>query len=89
MKKYIPSFSITLILISCQILGLIYREYSTYFLCLGLLLITPILTLSMIKIRKEDKLNGTQNFKLSIAALLIALFIFGVCYFLLLQNYEF
>lgn len=88
MKKYIPSISITLVLISCQVLGLIYREYSTSCLYLGLILITPIVIFSMIKQRKEDKLNGTKNFQTSITGLLIAQVIFGVCYFILMQNYK-
>jgi len=88
MKKYIPSISITLILISCQVLGLIYREYTTSFLYLGLILITPIVIFSMIKQRREDKLNGTKNFQTSITGLLIAQVIFGVCYFILMQNYK-
>jgi len=88
MKKYIPSISITLVLISCQVLGLIYREYSTSFLYLGLILITPIVIFSMIKQRKEDKLNGTKIFQTSITGLLIAQVIFGVCYFILMQNYK-
>ena len=88
MKKYIPSISITLILISCQVLGLIYREYTTSFLYLGLILITPMVIFMLIKLRKEDKLNGTKNFQTSITGLLIAQVIFGVCYFILMQNYK-
>ncbi len=85
MKKYIPSISITLVLISCQVLGLIYRKYSTSFLYLGLILITPIVILSMIGLRKEDKLNGTKEFQSSLYRLLFIGVAMLVIYFVTIQ----
>jgi hypothetical protein len=81
-KKNIASISIILIFVLSQVIGLIYPEYYRYFMYLGLILVTPIVILGLIKQRKEDKLNGTQNFQSAISRMLIIAVILGVFYFI-------
>jgi hypothetical protein len=47
----------------------------------------PFLIFDLIKKRKEDKIEGTQHFKLSIYNILIAAAIMGVLFFLIHSDY--
>lgn len=88
MKKHLTTIRITIIFVVCQVMGSIYQEYYRYFMYLGLILTTPIVILGLIKQRREDKLNGTQNFQSAITRMLIMGVMLGVFYFITKQNYR-
>lgn len=87
-KKYItPTTIIFLWGLILILISLLSPEYTRYYLYLSLILIIPIMTLSLIKQRKEDKLKGTKEFQSSIYRMLIVAVIMVVFYFITKQNY--
>jgi len=87
-KKYItlPSF-ITLfcIIINC-VIALTFPEYTRYFLYVSILVLIPFIIVDLIKKRKEDKNNDTENFKFSVYNILISIVILGVLFFVINNN---
>ncbi len=87
-KKYFTSTSIIflwgLILVATSLL---YSEYTRYYLYLSIIVIIPIMIYSLIKQRKEDKLNDTTEFQSSIYRMLFLAIILGVFLFITKMNY--
>jgi len=90
MKKYFTPLSIIVILallihlVISQIWG---REYARYYMYLLILIMIPFLILKLVKQRREDKVNGTQDFKLSLYNILMTVVIMGILFFLINSNY--
>ncbi len=68
-------------------ISLLYAEYTRYYLYLSIILIIPIMTLSLVKQRKQDKLNNTKEFQSSIYRMLFMAVVMVVFYFITKQNY--
>jgi L-asparagine transporter-like permease len=87
-KKYITPTSIIflwgLILI---MISLLYPEYTRYYLYLSIIVIIPIAIISLIKQRKEDKVNDTKEFQSSIYRMLFMAVILGVFFFITKMNH--
>ena len=87
-KKYITPTSIIflwgLILIA---ISLLYPEYTRYYLYLSVILIIPISTINLIKQRKEDKLNGTNEFRSSIYRMLFVAVVLLAFFLITKQDY--
>jgi hypothetical protein len=49
----------------------IYPNYTRPFLYLSLIIIIPLAIMNLVKQKKEDKLNGSDNFRQSIYRMLI------------------
>nr|WP_315156600.1 hypothetical protein [uncultured Flavobacterium sp.] len=65
----------------------VYPDYTRYFLYLSIPIITVLAIINLIKQKKEDKLNGTKNFRQSIYRMLIIAAILGVFFFVTEQNH--
>ncbi|MDR7371536.1 ABC-type multidrug transport system fused ATPase/permease subunit [Flavobacterium aquidurense] len=86
-KEYIPSIIISLLWVLSQVMDYIYeRKYTLYFFCLFLILVIPVIIFTIIKQRKEDKLNNTTEFQSSIYRILFLVFLI-VIFFVTKQNY--
>lgn len=89
-KKYINTEGVIVLLgllihlVISQILG---REYARYFMYVLILIMIPFIIFNLVKQRKEDKTNGTENFKLSIYNILIATVFMGILFFVINSNY--
>ncbi|PXY47274.1 hypothetical protein DMB68_09040 [Flavobacterium hydrophilum] len=68
-------------------ISLLYPEYTRYYLYLSIIVIIPTAIISLIKQRKEDKLNGTKEFQSSIYRMLFLVVILGVFFFITKMNY--
>ena len=89
LKQYITLsgvISFSLILMSFLV-SFIYPEYTRYFYYVAIIIMIPFIIVDLIKKRKEDKIEGTQHFKLSIYNILIAAAIMGVLVFLIHSDY--
>lgn len=62
-------------------------EYARYFMYFLLLVIIPIIIINMIKQRKEDKLNGTNEFQNGILRIGILSIVLIAFYFLTGQDH--
>lgn len=89
MKKYITitNIGIFFILIPWMILSLVFPEYNRYFSYAVIVLIIPFLIFKLVKQRKEDKANGTQDFQFSIYNILMAMVFMGILFYLIHSNY--
>lgn len=87
-KKYItlPSFVTLFCIIILWTISLTFPEYSRYFLYLSILVLIPIIISDLIKKRKEDKNDGTENFKFSVYNILISVAILGILFFVISKN---
>jgi len=87
-KKYVTPTSIIhlwgLILVT---ISLLYPEYTRYYLCLSIIVIIPIAIISLIKQRKEDKLNDTTEFQTSLYRMLFFAVALGVFFLMTKMNY--
>lgn len=87
-KKYVTPTSIIflwgLILVAIPLLS---PEYTRYYLLLSIIVIIPTAIISLIKQRKEDKLNDTTEFQSSIYRMLFMAVILGVFFFITKMNY--
>lgn len=68
------------------IIARFFAEYSRYYLYLSVIIIIPVIILKMIKQWKEDKLNGTAIFKVSIYRMLIMAAVLLVFFLITKQN---
>lgn len=88
MKKYITPTSIIflwgLILVA---VSLLFPEYTRYYLYLSIIVIIPIAVISLIKQRREDKINDTALFKSSMYRMLFMAVVLGVFFFIIKQNH--
>jgi hypothetical protein len=85
-RRLIPKDSIftpTSVIFLIVIFGglLLPRDYRGYLNYLVAFLVTPMIILDLIKFRKEDKLNGTNKFWMSLLNLFVMLFIMTVLLF--------
>ncbi|SEO24063.1 hypothetical protein SAMN05444671_0573 [Flavobacterium sp. CF108] len=89
MKNYITSTSFVSILwsLTLLILSFFFSEYVTGYLILSLIIIIPLATIKMIKMLREDRLNGTTLFKEAIYRMLIMLVVLVVIFFITKQNH--
>jgi len=87
-KKYItlPSFVTLFCIIILWTISLTFPEYSRYFLYLSILVLIPFIIIDLIKKRKEDKNDGTENFKFSVYNILISVAILGILFFVISKN---
>jgi len=87
-KKYItlPSFVTLFCIIILWTISLTFPEYSRYFLYLSILVLIPFIIIDLIKKRKEDKNDGTGNFKFSVYNILISVAILGILFFVISKN---
>lgn len=90
MKKYLTLPNIIIffwgpILVT---ISLLYSEYTRYYLYLSIGLLIPIIIFSMIKQRREDKLNDTKKFQSSIYRMLFMAVILGVFFLFTRTNYK-
>lgn len=82
MEKYITQTNITLFLWGpiLLVISRFYPDYTTYYLYLSIIVMIAFMVLKMIKQRKEDKLNNTQEFRASVYKMffmmLVALIVF-------------
>jgi hypothetical protein len=65
----------------------VYPDYTRLFLYLSIPIITALAIINLIKQKKEDKLNGTENFRQSIYRMLIMAVILGIFFFITEQSY--
>jgi len=87
-KKYMPSIIISLLWVLSQVMDYIYeRKYTLYFFYLFLILVIPVIIFTMVKQRKEDKLNNTTEFKFSMYRMLFIALILIVIFFVTKQNH--
>lgn len=87
-KKYATPTSIVflwgLILVS---ISLLFPQYTRYYLYLSIIVIIPIAVISLLKQRREDKLNDTKEFQSSIYRMLFMAVVLGVFFFIIKQNH--
>jgi len=61
-------------------------EYIRYYLHFSTIVMIPILISKLIKVRKGDKVNDTENFKFSMYNILISGVILGIIFFVISKN---
>lgn len=64
-----------------------YPDYKRYSLYVSIIIMIPFIIVNLVKKRREDKTNGTENFKLSIYNIVIAMVFVGILFFLINSNY--
>lgn len=85
LKKYVTTLNI--VLVCALILAFIPREYRVYFLCFAALIVIPIGIFNLIKLRREDKLSGTNTLWTPIYSMGIVAVVLIVFFFLTKQNH--
>jgi len=65
----------------------LYPDYTRYYLYLSIAVIVPVSIVNLVKEKKEDKLNNTENFKFSIYRMLFMAVILCVFFFITKQNH--
>lgn len=80
----IPYF---ILLLALMIFSSIFSEYKMYFTYGAVVIMFVLLIFDLIKIRKEDKADGTDNFKLSLYNVLCTLVFIGILFYLINSNY--
>lgn len=89
MKKLIIPINVFIFFWGIMLLAtsVLYPDFVRYYLYLSIAVIIPIMIINLIKQRKEDKLNNTQNFKLSIYRMLFMVVLLVVVFFVTKQNH--
>lgn len=82
MKKYLKIENVIVLLFVISHI-LVKREYEFYTSLFFIVIMLPLLIIKFIKERKEDQLNGTNNFRSSLIKMLFILFILIVGFFIL------
>ncbi|MFH6991311.1 hypothetical protein [Flavobacterium sp. FlaQc-48] len=67
-------------------ISLLFPAYTRYFTYIAIIILVPVIILDLIKKRKEDKVEDTESFKLSIYNILISAVILGVLFFIINQK---
>lgn len=83
-KKYITLINIAFFLwgLILVAISLLHSKYTRYYLYLSIIVIIPIMIFSLIKQRKQDKLNDTKEFRSSIYRMLFMVVVL-VAFFLI------
>ncbi len=87
-KKYITPVNIAFFLWGLLLLtvSILYPEYTRYYLYLSIAVIIPIAVVNLIKMKREDRLNDTINFRLAIYRMLIMALFLVIFFFITKQN---
>lgn len=67
-------------------ISLFFPAYTRYFTYIAIIILVPVIILDLIKKRKEDKVEDTESFKISIYNILISAVILGVLFFIINQK---
>lgn len=67
------------------VLSLFFSEYVRYYLYASILVVTPLLIMKLLKIRKEDQIHQTKQFRVVIFNVIVAFMILGFL-FVFIQN---
>ncbi len=88
MKKYITPLNIAFFLWGLVLVTIsqLNPEYTRYFLYLSIIVIIPIAIINMIKMKNEDKRNGTMLFQKSVYRMLFMAILLGFVFFISKQN---
>jgi len=89
MKKYITQTNITLFLWGpiLLVISQYYPDYTRYYLYLSIIVMITFMVLKMIKQRKEDKLNDTQEFQASIYKMFFMMLVVLIVFFFITKQY--
>lgn len=89
MKKIITPINIAIFFWGLMLIAIsqLYPDYTRYYLYLSIAVIVPISIVNLVKEKKEDKLNNTENFKFSIYRMLFMVVILCVFFFITKQNH--
>lgn len=89
MKKYITSTNIVFLLWGLVLLTLswFFPEYVTGYLILSISIMIPLAIIKMIKMRREDKINGTTLFKEAIYRMLFMSAVLIMIFYITKQNH--
>ncbi|OCB73795.1 hypothetical protein B0A79_20820 [Flavobacterium piscis] len=89
MKKLITPINIAIFFWGLMLIAIsqLYPDYTRYYLYLSIAVIVPVSIVNLVKEKKEDKLNNTENFKFSIYRMLFMVVILCVFFFITKQNH--
>lgn len=89
MKKLITPINIAIFFWGLILIAIsqLYPDYTRYYLYLSIAVIVPLTIVNLVKEKKEDKLNNTENFKFSIYRMLFMVVILCVFFFITKQNH--
>ncbi|MCV9928618.1 hypothetical protein OIU83_13195 [Flavobacterium sp. LS1R49] len=87
-KKYVTTINIVYFLWGLVLLAIsdLYPEFVRYYLYLSIISIIPMMIMITIKMRREDKLNGTTTFRSAIYRMLVMALMLGIFYFITKQG---
>ncbi|WP_143394920.1 hypothetical protein [Flavobacterium sp. 2] len=68
-------------------MSLVSPEYIRYFYYGAIVIMIPFIISDLLKKKKEDKIDGTKHFKISVYNILIAIAMMVVLFFLINSNY--
>jgi hypothetical protein len=88
MKQLITPVNIAFFLwgLVLVIIAQLHPEYTRYFLYLSIIVIIPVTVINMIKMKREDKRNGTMLFRTSIYRMLFMAILLGFVFFMTKLN---
>lgn len=89
MKKLITPINIAIFFWGLMLIAIsqLYPDYTRYYLYLSIAVIVPVTIVNLVKEKKEDKLNNTENFKFSIYRMFFMVVILCVFFFITKQNH--
>ena len=89
MKKKLTLINSVLILLGLLLIAIsiFSPEYTRFFLYFSLIVTTPVMIVTMIKQRKEDKLQNTKTFEASMYRMLIMALVLLAFFLITKQNH--
>ncbi|MFH6962860.1 hypothetical protein ACHRVK_10710 [Flavobacterium plurextorum] len=89
LKEYLtlPSIISLFLILIVLIVSLVSPEYIRYSYYGAIVIMIPFIISDLLKKKKEDKIDGTKHFKISVYNILIAIAMMVVLFFLINSNY--
>lgn len=89
MKKKLTSINSVLILLVLLLIAIsmFFPEYTRYFLYFSLIVMPPVMIVDLIKKKRQDKINVTTEFQLSIYRMLFMAVVLGSFFLITKVNY--
>lgn len=89
LKQYLtlPSIISLFLIVMVLIVSLVFPEYVRYSYYGAIVIMIPFIIFDLIRKRKEDKIDGTEYFKISVYNIFIAAAMMVVLFFLINSNY--
>lgn len=87
--KHVTTTNIIFVLWGIVLLCLteLYYEYVRYYLYVSIIVIIPFTIWNLIRQKKEDRAEGTNEFKFSIYRMMIVAVVLGFMFFITRQNH--